>query len=93
MVANGQDERVQLARRIRVIRVERYGEGVGDLAVGLGIPAATWRNYEAGVTMPATLMLRFVLLTGVSPAWLLTGDGRRYAGGSRPGGQESPNGY
>jgi transcriptional regulator with XRE-family HTH domain len=73
----------RVAERVRSIRIERYGdEGVADLAEQLGVPEKTWRNYEAGVTIPAVAILRFIVLTGVSPVWLLTGIGERYALGS-----------
>jgi hypothetical protein len=35
-------------------------------------------NYEAGCTIPAHSILRFIKLTGVDPHWLLTGDGARF---------------
>ena len=44
----------------------------------LGLPARTWLNYEGGVTMPATVLLSFLDLTGADPHWLLTGQGLRY---------------
>lgn len=68
-----------LARRVREVRVERFGEqGVATMAALLRIPARTWSNYEAGVTIPATVILRFLLITGSNPEWLLTGVGERY---------------
>ena len=68
-----------LAERVRLIRVERFGEGGGPLlAETLGLPERTWQNYESGVTIPALVILRFVELTGVSPRWLRTGKGDRY---------------
>lgn len=73
------DEQDALARRVREVRVELYGEGgIEPLAASLGIPARTWQNYEAGVTIPATAILRFIGTTGASPEWLLTGSGERY---------------
>ena len=39
-----------LARRLREVRVDRFGEeGVDVLAGLLGIPPRTWLNYEAGI--------------------------------------------
>jgi hypothetical protein len=68
-----------LAGRIREVRRERYGdEGIAALATELDLPGATWRIFEAGVVMPATVLLRFLVATGVNPYWLLTGQGRRY---------------
>ena len=46
-------------------------------ATALGLPEATWLNYERGVTMPAVILLEFLELTGASPHWLLTGEGDR----------------
>jgi hypothetical protein len=69
-----------LARRVRQVRIDFYGEfGVGEVAETLGLPAETWENYEAGVRMPATTLLAFISVTGASPHWLLTGRGPRYA--------------
>jgi len=70
---------VGLAHRVRKIRRDIYGEsGVPDLAEDLNLCARTWLNYESGVIIPATVMLRFLEVTGANPAWLLTGDGTRY---------------
>ncbi len=67
-----------LARRIREIRVEQFGEcGGALLAEILGLPERTWHNYESGVTIPALVMLRFIEATGADPRWLLTGQGKR----------------
>jgi hypothetical protein len=76
-----------LARRLRLVREELYGDGgVPHLAGALGIPARTWENYEAAVKMPAGLLLAFIAVTGVRQGWLLTGKGSRYdrGGFSRP---------
>jgi hypothetical protein len=68
-----------LAERIRLIRVERFGEaGAAALAQKLGVPAATWANYEYGVTIPGPVLLQFLAITAVEPHWLLTGHGARY---------------
>jgi hypothetical protein len=69
----------QLARRVSEIRFESFGEhGASDLARLLNLPTRTWLNYEAGVTLPATVLLGFIEATGVDPHWLLTGDGLKY---------------
>jgi hypothetical protein len=69
-----------LARRIREIREELYGEHGGPLiAEALQIPFRTWLNYENGCTIPAPLILRFIELTKANPHWLLTGRGNKYA--------------
>jgi hypothetical protein len=68
-----------LCRRVRQIRVELYGEHGGPmLAEALRVPFRTWANYESGVTMPATIMLRFIVLTDACPHWLLTGEPPQY---------------
>ena len=68
-----------LALRVREIRVERFGElGELSLALTLGVPPQTWSNYEAGVAMPAHVILQFIEVTGASPEWLLTGEGTKY---------------
>jgi hypothetical protein len=54
-----------------------YGEhGVSVLATELGLPVRTWLNYEAGIMLPATAILRFIEVTGVTPRWLLSGEVR-----------------
>jgi hypothetical protein len=68
-----------LSQRVRQIREERYGINGGPLlAQDLGIPSRTWANYEQGVTIPAEIILRFLEVTGASPAWLLNGRGGKY---------------
>jgi hypothetical protein len=75
-----------LARRVREIRRELYGEdGRPRLADVLQLPVRTWENYEAGVAIPAPVILRFIEATGASPHWLLTGQGPKYlVGDSSP---------
>jgi hypothetical protein len=69
----------RLAGRIREVRRELYGDsGESTLADHLGLPRRTWRNYESGVILPATVLLRFIAATGADPRWLLTGQGARY---------------
>jgi phage repressor protein C with HTH and peptisase S24 domain len=68
-----------LAERLRQVRVDLYGErGGSEMARRLGLPVRTWYNYEAGVTVPAEVLLRFVELTSVEPMWLLHGRGPQY---------------
>jgi len=70
---------VGLARRVREIRRDIYGEsGASMLAEDLDLPARTWVNYESGVIIPATVILHFLEVTGANPGWLLTGEGDRY---------------
>jgi hypothetical protein len=65
-----------LAGRVCEIRRQVFGERGGPrLAEALGLPDRTWRNYEAGVTIPAPVILRFIEVCGASPHWLLTGEG------------------
>ncbi|WP_406697054.1 hypothetical protein V5E97_39315 [Singulisphaera sp. Ch08] len=73
----------ELARRVREIR-ESFDSGDGErLAASLGLPVRTWWNYEAGCTMPATVLLEFIELTGAHPHWLLTGEGEPFSSSSR----------
>jgi hypothetical protein len=68
-----------LADRIREIRLDQFGEhGIPALSKAMEIPARTWENFEAGVQMPGSAMLRFIEVSGVDPHWLLTGEGDRY---------------
>jgi len=68
-----------LAERIRMVRIEHWGvEGKAGLATQLGIPCQTWGNYEAGITIPALVLLKFIGLTGVCPGWLLDGQSPKY---------------
>jgi hypothetical protein len=65
-----------LAGRVREIRIEDFGDdGVPAVAEALHLPTQSWRNYEAGVAMPAAVLLRFIELTGAHPLWLLSGEG------------------
>ena len=77
---NGQSgRRIALAHRVREIRRELYGaSGERILAEDLGLPVRTWRNYEAGVSIPATVILRLIEITGANAGWLLTGRGDRF---------------
>ena len=68
---------IPLAARLHEVREELYGRDAAALAAALGLPEATWLNYERGVTMPAVILLEFLELTGASPHWLLTGEGDR----------------
>ena len=68
--------RETLAGRVREVRVACFGaEGVPALAERPGLPPATWRNHEAGVTIPGPFLPMLVELTGASPAYLLRGEG------------------
>jgi hypothetical protein len=76
---SGKTGRNPLARRIREIRVEIYGEeGAPLLAAAIRLPTPTWLNFEAGCTIPAPVILQLIDLTSVNPHWLLTGEGEKY---------------
>lgn len=67
---------LDLARRVREVRVDLYGIHGGPLlAEALQLPFRTWHNYESGCTIPALTILRFMEVTGANPHWLLTGEG------------------
>jgi hypothetical protein len=68
-----------LARRVREIREEMYGEHGGPLlAEALQLPFRTWLNYETGCTIPAQAILLFIEVTKANPHWLLTGRGDKF---------------
>jgi hypothetical protein len=76
---NSERARNRLAKRLKVIRIEKFGDHGGpELARRLDIPAETWRNYETGVIVPAEVILRFIDVTAVDPRWLLFGLGDKY---------------
>jgi hypothetical protein len=71
--------REELCGRLHRIRVELYGEDGGPmLAEALHLPFRMWHRYESGAMVPATVILRFIVLTGACPHWLLTGEPPRY---------------
>ncbi len=77
-------DRTNYLARIRQVRTEIYGDdGTQQLADLLGIPLKTWENYEQGVTIPDTIILRFICLTGAAPHWLLSGNGAPYVSDSK----------
>jgi hypothetical protein len=68
-----------LARRLVEIRRDLFGEdGIPVLAELLNIPAGTWMNFEAGITIPAPVILHFIEITRTEPFWLLSGEGNTY---------------
>src|SRR5215813_15405498 len=72
-----------LAERLSRLRAELFGDRGGpELARRLGIPVRTWYNYEAGVTVPAEVVLRIIELTAVEPMWLLHGKGPKFRQGA-----------
>jgi hypothetical protein len=71
--------KMDLAQRIREVRMDLYGNHGGPLlAKALEIPFRTLHNYETGCTIPAHTILRFIELTSADPHWLLTGEGERF---------------
>ena len=73
-----QPDKFALVDRFRQVRLIAFGEDIPRLAESLGIPVTTWTNYEAGVCMPGQIAIAFLGVTGVSPEWLLTGQGRMF---------------
>jgi hypothetical protein len=68
-----------LAIRVREIRREVFGDNGGPLlAQRLRLPFHIWSQFEAGRTIPAVVILRFVELTHANPHWLWTGQGDKY---------------
>jgi predicted transcriptional regulator len=68
-----------LAARLREVREDMYGEhGAQFMADALGISLRTWTNYEAGVVMPAKVILQLIDTMNVNPRWLLSGSGEKY---------------
>lgn len=68
-----------LARRVREVREEMYGEYGGPmLADAVGVSFRTWLQYESGSTIPAHVILLFIEETRAHPHWLLTGEGQKY---------------
>jgi hypothetical protein len=77
--------RREIARRIREIRAELFGDHGGqELARRLNLPARTWYNMETGVTIPAEVLLGFIEQTNADPFWVLTGRGRKYRQSDQP---------
>jgi len=61
-----------LADRITAVHHDLFRDaGLSALVASLDLSLRTWMNYEAGVAMPASVMLRFIVLAAVEPLWLL----------------------
>ncbi|WP_435017497.1 hypothetical protein TA3x_005112 [Tundrisphaera sp. TA3] len=72
-----------LSARIKLVREECFGpDGTLVLAAYLGVDQETWSGYESWVTIPGPILLEFIAITSARPAWLLSGAGPRYEGGS-----------
>jgi hypothetical protein len=83
--------KLALAERLVALRLELYGDrGRPELARQLGIPPRTWYNYEAGITVPAEIVLRLIVLTSVEAEWLLDGTGPKFRR-LRPAPAETPS--
>lgn len=68
-----------LAERLSQLRAELFGNRGGpEMARRLGLPVRTWYNYEAGVTVPAEVVLRIIEMTSIEPMWLLHGRGPKF---------------
>jgi len=75
--------KLALAERLASLRAELFGERGGpEMARRLGIPVRTWYNYEAGVTVPAEVILKIIELTSIEPTWLLHGKGPKFRQGA-----------
>jgi hypothetical protein len=88
MMLSQNNRHAALARRLREIREELFGEeGVPLVAEALHLPARTWRDYEAGAAakIPAAVLIRFIDLSGASLLWLLTGHGQPFLDSDQPG--------
>ena len=78
---NWQVIKLNLAGRIKVVRIDLFGVHGGPLlAQRLKVPFRTWMEYEEGLTIPAQTILRFIEVTNADPHWLLTGEGAHYRG-------------
>lgn len=76
---NWQTVKSALATRVRLVREDLYGlHGGPCLAEAVRVPFRAWVEYEAGETIPALIILRFIEVTSAHPHWLLTGEGCRY---------------
>jgi hypothetical protein len=71
--------KMTLGRRLAIVRLELYGNrGAAEMARRLGLPVRTWYNYEAGVTIPAEIILKVIKSTSVEAGWLLDGQGPKF---------------
>jgi hypothetical protein len=81
-----------VGHRLSEVRQEIFGPaGAPLLAITLGLPLRTWLNYEAGVTIPGEVLLRFIETSRIDAHWLLTGEGPKYRADGKPSGErQSP---
>ena len=74
-----QEDNSDLSERIRLVRIDLFGEHGGRLLAGLlRVPQRDLTRMEAGGPIPGLLILRLIEVTGVNPNWLLSGEGDRY---------------
>jgi hypothetical protein len=82
---NGPVIRAEIARRLREIRQELFGDKGGpELARRLDLPGRTWYGYETGTTVPAEVLLGFIEQTGATPMFVLAGTGSIYQRSEKP---------
>lgn len=78
-------ERKAIGERLRALRIARCGEsGSRTFARELHVPDRSWANYERGTAISGEVLLRVMILTGVSPQWLYDGTGPMFAAISVP---------
>lgn len=76
---DSQGEYSDLCQRVQTVRMQLFGECGGPmLAELLGISQRRLTRIEAGGPIPAEIILKLIDLTGVSPHWLLSGEGETY---------------
>lgn len=75
-----------LPERLAQVR-EHFRRSMGDMAASVGVERKSWERYEKGGSRPNSDVLMALVEQGISPEWLLTGQGAMLADlGGRPGG-------
>jgi hypothetical protein len=71
--------RKQIGKRLRRIREEIAPDGTWgrrrEVEAWLGVQLPTWYGYERGKAIPGDILLRLIVELGISPTWLLNGQG------------------
>ena len=71
--------RKEIGKRLRLIRAEiAAGQSWGrqrEIEMWLGVQLKTWQGYERGKAIPGEILLHLIVELGISPSWLLTGQG------------------
>ncbi len=76
---HGPSAQSELGTRLRTIRQDVYGQhGAPMLAAALGLTSRAWLQAEMQGDLASDVLLRFLVLTGAHPHWLLTGVGPVY---------------